>query len=67
MSQSGPPADAKQAHAAVLADAEAAIKRKRAIDTALASIENAIHDYEGNYLMRSAAMGGNIIRVSGKK
>ncbi|RXK40068.1 hypothetical protein M231_02708 [Tremella mesenterica] len=62
MSQSGPPADAKQAHAAVLAEAEAAIKRKRAIDTALANIENAIHDYEGNYLMRSAALGGNIIR-----
>jgi chromatin modification-related protein EAF6 len=35
MSQSGPPADAKQAQAAALQELEAAQKRKRAIDTSL--------------------------------
>ena len=37
MSQSGPPADAKQAQAAALQELEAAQKRKRAIDTSLVS------------------------------
>ena len=37
MSQSGPPADAKQAQAAALQELDAAQKRKRAIDTSLAS------------------------------
>ena len=35
MSQTGPPADAKQAQAAALQELEAAQKRKRAIDTSL--------------------------------
>jgi chromatin modification-related protein EAF6 len=35
MSQSGPPADAKQAQAAALAELENAQRRKRAIDTSL--------------------------------
>lgn len=37
MSQSGPPADAKQAQAAALAELEAAQRKKRAIDTSLVS------------------------------
>lgn len=37
MSQQGPPADAKQAQAAALAEIEAAQRRKRAIDTQLVS------------------------------
>lgn len=35
MSQQGPPADAKQAQAAALAEIESAQRRKRAIDTQL--------------------------------
>jgi len=35
MSQSGPPADAKQAQAAALQEIEAAERKKRAIDTQL--------------------------------
>jgi chromatin modification-related protein EAF6 len=35
MSQTGPPADAKQAQAAALQELEAAQKRKRTIDTSL--------------------------------
>lgn len=35
MSQSGPPADAKQAQAAALQELDAAQRRKRAIDTQL--------------------------------
>ena len=37
MSQSGPPADAKQAQAAALQELELAQRRKRAIDTSLVS------------------------------
>jgi hypothetical protein len=37
MSQSGPPADAKQAQAAALQELESAQRRKRAIDTQLVS------------------------------
>ncbi|KAL7420735.1 hypothetical protein Q5752_004686 [Cryptotrichosporon argae] len=62
MSQSGPPADAKQAQAAALAELEAAQKRKRAIDTKLAGLEASIYAYEGSYLEETAASGGNIIK-----
>lgn len=37
MSQTGPPADAKQAQAAALQELDAAMKRKRNIDTSLVS------------------------------
>jgi chromatin modification-related protein EAF6 len=47
MSQIGPPADAKQAQAAALHELEAAMKRKRAIDTSLVST---VGDLEGPLL-----------------
>jgi chromatin modification-related protein EAF6 len=43
MSQSGPPADAKQAQAAALQELEAALKRKRAIDTSLVRVHARSH------------------------
>lgn len=75
MSSSGPPADAKQAQAAALAELEAANKRKRVIDTSLvrsqrdfadmkANLEESIYRFEGSYLEETAASGGNIIKVS---
>ncbi|KAK1925817.1 histone acetyltransferase subunit NuA4-domain-containing protein [Papiliotrema laurentii] len=62
MSQSGPPADAKQAQAAALQELEAAQKRKRAIDTTLANLETSIYAFENSYLEESANSGGNIIK-----
>ncbi|ORY22022.1 histone acetyltransferase subunit NuA4-domain-containing protein [Naematelia encephala] len=62
MSQSGPPADAKQAQAAAHAELDAALKRKRAVDTNLANLESAIYAFEGSYLEETAASGGNIIK-----
>ncbi|WVQ96339.1 hypothetical protein IAU59_003443 [Kwoniella sp. CBS 9459] len=62
MSQSGPPADAKQAQAAALQELEAAQRRKRAIDTSLANLEHSIYAFEGSYLDETAASGGNIIK-----
>ncbi|WVW84948.1 hypothetical protein I302_106984 [Kwoniella bestiolae CBS 10118] len=62
MSQSGPPADAKQAQAAALQELEAAQKKKRAIDTNLANLEHSIYAFEGSYLDETAASGGNIIK-----
>ncbi|OCF45915.1 hypothetical protein I317_00001 [Kwoniella heveanensis CBS 569] len=62
MSQSGPPADAKQAQAAALQELEAAQRRKRAIDTTLANLEHSIYAFEGSYLDETAASGGNIIK-----
>ncbi|WOO76785.1 Chromatin modification-related protein MEAF6 [Vanrija pseudolonga] len=62
MSQSGPPADAKQAQAAALAELENAQRRKRAIDTSLANLEASIWAFEGSYLDETAASGGNIIK-----
>ena len=50
MSQTGPPADAKQAQAAALQELEAAQKRKRAIDTSLVRPRHWI--FEGDVLMR---------------
>ncbi|WRT68017.1 uncharacterized protein IL334_004992 [Kwoniella shivajii] len=62
MSQSGPPADAKQAQAAALQELEAAQRRKRTIDTSLANLEHSIYAFEGSYLDETAASGGNIIK-----
>ncbi|WWC88424.1 uncharacterized protein L201_003335 [Kwoniella dendrophila CBS 6074] len=62
MSQQGPPADAKQAQAAALAELEAAQKKKRQIDATLANLEHSIYAFEGSYLDETAASGGNIIK-----
>ncbi|WWD18704.1 hypothetical protein CI109_103158 [Kwoniella shandongensis] len=62
MSNSGPPADAKQAQAAALQELEAAQRRKRAVDTSLANLEHSIYAFEGSYLDETAASGGNIIK-----
>nr|XP_031864435.1 uncharacterized protein CI109_000349 [Kwoniella shandongensis]KAA5531507.1 hypothetical protein CI109_000349 [Kwoniella shandongensis] len=63
MSNSGPPADAKQAQAAALQELEAAQRRKRAVDTSLANLEHSIYAFEGSYLDETAASGGNIIKT----
>ncbi|RSH88477.1 uncharacterized protein EHS24_001022 [Apiotrichum porosum] len=62
MSQSGPPADAKQAQAAALAELENAQRRKRTIDSTLANLEASIWAFEGSYLDETAASGGNIVK-----
>ncbi|ORX37174.1 histone acetyltransferase subunit NuA4-domain-containing protein [Kockovaella imperatae] len=62
MSQSGPPAEAKQAQAAALQELDAAQKKKRAIDTSLANLEASIYAFEGSYLEETMATGGNIIK-----
>ncbi|KAK4688384.1 chromatin modification-related protein EAF6, partial [Tremellales sp. Uapishka_1] len=62
MSLSGPPADAKQAQMAAHQELEAALKKKRAIDSSLANIEASIYAFEGSYLEDTAASGGNIIK-----
>ncbi|GMK58977.1 hypothetical protein CspeluHIS016_0604190 [Cutaneotrichosporon spelunceum] len=62
MSTQGPPADAKQAQAAALAEVEAAQRRKRALDVNLATLEATIWAQEASYLEDTAASGGNIIR-----
>lgn len=48
MSQTGPPADAKQAQAAALQELEAAQKRKRAIDTSLVWFQRFLHQLHEN-------------------
>lgn len=62
MSSTGPPAEAKQAQSAALAELEAAQRKKRAIDTTLANLETSIWAFEGSYLDETAASGGNIIK-----
>ncbi|ADV25769.1 hypothetical protein I305_04758 [Cryptococcus gattii E566] len=63
MSTSGPPADAKKAQTAAMAELEAALKKKKTIESALVTLENSIYNFEGSYLDETAASGGNIIKV----
>ncbi|EJT48932.1 hypothetical protein A1Q1_02027 [Trichosporon asahii var. asahii CBS 2479] len=62
MSSTGPPAEAKTAQSAALAELEAAQRKKRAIDSTLANLETSIWAFEGSYLDETAASGGNIIK-----
>ncbi|KIR27402.1 hypothetical protein I307_05588 [Cryptococcus deuterogattii 99/473] len=62
MSTSGPPADAKKAQTAAMAELEAALKKKKAIESTLVTLENSIYNFEGSYLDETAASGGNIIK-----
>lgn len=62
MSSTGPPAEAKSAQSAALAELEAAQRKKRAIDSTLANLETSIWAFEGSYLDETAASGGNIIK-----